>query len=159
MLKHRAKRVYTQNLPNQWDPNVGTQSNNPSASAVQGQRDMAAKLNTYKSDGKLTVIPKEEPIPMGKPTSWPPIPPAYTPRPGTLVQMPYVEYFSAQSTPSPQVQTNAPKIRRSGRVRKAWLSSNPDYVSTWNLNQTTSSRHTTDVAHVSPHPTGVIRRS
>jgi len=158
MLKHRTKQVYTRNLPNQWDPNVGAQQYNPSASALEGQRELASKLNSYQTDGKVTVVPKYEPIPMGKPTSWPPIPPAYTPRPGTLVQIPYVENFAAPSTPAPQVQTNAPKIRRSGRVQRSWLSNNPDHISTWNLNQTTSSRHTTDVAHISPHPTGKVQR-
>lgn len=158
MLKHRTKYVYTRALPNAWSPNIGSQSNDPSESAVAQQRVVAAKLNTYQSDGKVQVIPKDQPIPMGKPGSWPPIPPAYVPRPGTLVQVPYVEHFQASDTPATQVRDDVPKIRRSGQVQRPFISGNKDYIATWNLNQTQSSRHTTEKASVSPHPSAQVKR-
>jgi hypothetical protein len=149
-------QLASRSVDNGWDSNVVAQSNTLPPSAQAEQRKLAGRLNQYKTDGKVQVVPKKEPVPITGPTSWPPIPPAYVPRPGTIVVVPYVETAFAPDTPARQTQGKVPVIKRSSRNARPWITSNPDYIPTWNQNITSKAAHTSDAAHLSPHPTGTI---
>lgn len=112
------------------------------------ERDVAS----YKTGDALKVVAPSAPSPSAAPNSWPPIPPSYVPRPGTLIHIPWETRDFAADQPSPQVMGTPVTISRSAKVQKGWNTNNPGQIFHYFSNTTTKNEHTTDKVGVSPYP-------
>lgn len=119
----------------------------PSQADLRRQRAIATAAATYATDGKVQVIPPSGSIILAGPPSWPPIPPAYTPRPGTLVPIPWQESFQPPSAPSSQMADRVPVVKLSGRIQRQWNWSNPGVIDNRGLDDSLDPKVTTDVAN------------
>lgn len=118
----------------------------PTRQVVSSTAKVASDIATYRTDGKVQVIPKEGPITMATPTSWPPIPPSYVPRPGTLVQLPWIDTFHPSDRPQPQVYGKMPVIKRAASVQRGWYTSNPGMIDVRGLETSPANAFTVDRA-------------
>ncbi len=118
---HQQKTRWDRQFDNPYDPSYAVRSNAPDARTVAGQAALATKVSTYQTNGLVQVVPKTTPAPTRGPTSWPPIPPAYVPRPGTLVAIPWEETAQPDSRPLTQIHGTVPVIYRSARQQnRTW---------------------------------------
>lgn len=137
--------------PNSWSWTNFANANNESPQHQEEQKKLLGRYTTYHGTGKVSVVPRHEPIPIGVPGSWPPQPPDYVPRPGVLVTLPYVESPMASDQPRPQIRGQFPKLQRSMRSQRPWHSSNPSVISTVGLQTSLANEYTTDQHNTSPH--------
>ena len=148
---HVASSVW-QWQPNDWSWTNYANSLDESPDHTAKQKKLLDRYATFSGTGKVSVIPRDEPIPIGKPGSWPPQPPDYVPRPGIHVTLPYVESPMADSQPRPQIRGSFPKLQRSMRSQRPWHSGNPDVISTVGLQTSPASEYTAYQHKQAPRP-------
>ena len=120
----------------------------PSPADLRRQTKLATDVAEYKTGGLLQVIPHHGPITLSNPPSWPPIPPAYTPRPGTLVPIPWQESFQPASAPQVQMADRVPVVKRSAGSNRLWFWSNPGVIDNRGLDDTPDETYTGAVYRV-----------
>ncbi len=106
-----ANRMY----PNPYSPQNYARSDDPTARDKARQEQLQTNASEYKSNGKVQVVPKITPAPSAAPSSWPVIPPAYVPRAGTLVMLPWEQQALPDTRPLTQTNGKPPKLYRSAR--------------------------------------------
>jgi len=148
--------VVWQWTPNDWSWYNFANSLDQSPEDKYKQQRLLEHYTTMSGTGKVSVVPRDEPIPIGVPGSWPPQPPDYVPRPGTLVTLPYIESPMADSQPRPQIRGQFPKLQRSMQSQRPWISGNPNVISTVGLQTSPASKYTTDQHNQAPRPGGNI---
>lgn len=144
-------------VPNDWSWYNYASSLNQSPEDAAKQKHLLQHYARFAGTGKVSVVPRDEPIPIGVPGSWPPQPPDYVPRPGILVTLPYIESPMADSQPRPQIRGSMPKLQMSMKSQRAWYrEGNPNVISTVGLQTSPASRYTTDQHNTAPRPGGSI---
>lgn len=114
--------------PGDWSGWNFAPRNDPTRLEKQQQERLGWMISTYHTDGKVQVVPRDGPINMAGPPCWPPIPPAYVPRPGLLVPLPYQTSFQPDTQPQPQLYGSFPIIKQSGKVQRTWINNNPGVI-------------------------------
>lgn len=143
--------------PNDWSWYNFANSLDESPEHQNKQKRLLDRYATFSGTGKVSVVPRDQPIPIGVPGSWPPQPPDYVPRPGILVTLPYVESPMADSQPRPQIRGQFPKLQMSMKRQRAWYTEgNPNVISTVGLQTSPASKYTTDQHNQAPRPGGNI---
>lgn len=120
----------------------------PSRKEVSAQEKLGSKIATYRTDGKVQVIPRTGPISMKSPATWPPIPPAYYPNGKVLIDLPYADTFDPGDRPAPQIHGKVPEIRAGARSQKGWWSFNPGVIDVRKLEDSPADAVTTYSSHV-----------
>lgn len=149
---NRVRSTVWQWQPNNWSWTNFANSLDRSPQDEDRQKKLLDHYATFSGTGKVSVVPRDEPIPIGVPGSWPPQPPDYVPRPGVLVTLPYIESAMGDSQPRPQIRGQFPKLQRSMRSQRPWHSGNPGVISTVGLQTSLASQYTVDQHNLAPRP-------
>lgn len=114
--------------PGDWSNLNFAPQNDPTRHERAQQERLDYMVSTYHTDGKVQVVPRDGHVTLSAPPCWPPIPPAYVPRPGILVPIPYQSSFEPGSRPQTQIYGKIPVIHQSGKVQRAWINNNPGVI-------------------------------
>lgn len=120
----------------------------PPKKEVKAQAKLASHIATYRTDGLVKVVPREGPISMKAPPSWPPIPPSYYPNGKILIDLPYVEHFEPSDRPQPIVHGKMPVIKQGARSQRGWWSFNPGVIDVRKLEDSPADNVTTYSSHI-----------
>lgn len=138
--------------PGDWSSYYFAPKNDPTGAEQRQQERLGYIVSTYHTDGKVQVVPRDTPVTLSAPASWPPIPPVYVPRSGTLVPLPYQSPYVPDTQPQPQLYGKLPVIKRSAAIQRTWIHNNPGVIDVRALEDSPANFVTTDRAYDSWHP-------